>query len=129
MGGVTARGCKGRYNADRRQPAAITGVDQVKTKAKNAPAKPEMKLVPAQVVQSVQKKTPIVKCDAARTATAQTKLEWLVAGNVKRPGSASHARAASYWGVKDVSEYVAKGGTRADLNWDADHGFVVVKPD
>lgn len=46
--------------------------------------------------------------------------------NPKREGSASHARFALYFGAKTVGEFVAAGGTRADLRWDLEHGFVKI---
>ncbi len=50
-----------------------------------------------------------------------------VAENPKRPGSASHARYALYGVGMSVSDFIAAGGRRADVNWDLSHGFIRVE--
>lgn len=49
-----------------------------------------------------------------------------VAPNPKKVGSASHARYELYQVGMTVSQFVAAGGTTADVKWDVDKGFVVL---
>lgn len=49
-----------------------------------------------------------------------------VAPNPKKVGSASHARYALYKVGMTVSQFVAAGGTTADVKWDTEKGFVVL---
>lgn len=44
--------------------------------------------------------------------------------NPKRVGSLSFSRFAIYTTGITVAEFLAKGGRRADLKWDADHDFI-----
>ena len=62
-----------------------------------------------------------------KAAPVAAKIKWLTATNPKRPGTACHERATSYWQTTDVAAYLAKGGTRADLAWDAKHNFIEVQ--
>lgn len=48
----------------------------------------------------------------------------LVAENPKRPTAAAHARFALYRTGQTVAEFLAAGGTKADLSWDRVHGFI-----
>ncbi len=90
----------------------------------NTPAPAAKVVAPAPVAAKV----PVVKVAAARNCPPGTKLTWLVKVNPKRAGSASHGRASLYWGSVDVGTYLANGGQRVDLAWDADHGFVALAP-
>jgi hypothetical protein len=47
--------------------------------------------------------------------------------NPKRPGSASHARFALYRDGMSVQEFCRLGGTRADVKWDAERGYISVE--
>ena len=47
--------------------------------------------------------------------------------NPKKAGSASYARYGMYAGSKTVGEFLAAGGTRADLRWEIEHGHVEIK--
>ena len=49
---------------------------------------------------------------------------FMVPGNPKKPGYDPYRRYESYKGAKTVSEYYARGGTRADLRYDALQGFI-----
>lgn len=49
-----------------------------------------------------------------------------VAPNPKKVGSASHARYALYEVGMTVSQFVAAGGTTADVAWDTNKGFIVL---
>ncbi len=51
----------------------------------------------------------------------------LVDDNPKRPGSRSHGEFALYKTGMTVSEYLAAGGSRAGINWDAERGFIAVE--
>jgi len=53
-------------------------------------------------------------------------INWLTAKNPKRAGSKAHARAKAYWKAKTTAEYLALGGTPADLKYDASKGFLEV---
>lgn len=49
-----------------------------------------------------------------------------VVPNPKKPGSKAHARYALYREGMTVTEFMAAGGTSADVKYDADHGFIRV---
>lgn len=49
-----------------------------------------------------------------------------VAPNPKKVGSASHARYALYEVGMTVSQFVAAGGTTADVKWDLSKGFIAL---
>jgi hypothetical protein len=85
-----------------------------KTTKKTA-AKPAAK-TPAKPAK-VQTKTP--------TGDERKLSSWVE--NPKKVGSASHARYAAYAGSKTVSEFLANGGTLADLKWDSERGYVQVE--
>lgn len=53
------------------------------------------------------------------------KIEVLVA-NPKRPNTASWDRFALYGSCKTVGEFLAAGGTRADLAWDEERTFIKI---
>lgn len=50
----------------------------------------------------------------------------LVDGNPKRPWGAAYRRFDLYWTGMTVGEFLEAGGTRADLWYDQDHGFIRV---
>jgi hypothetical protein len=47
--------------------------------------------------------------------------------NPKRPGSSCYTRFTYYKTGMTVEAYLAAGGTRADIAWDVDHGFISLK--
>jgi hypothetical protein len=55
---------------------------------------------------------------------ASTRIKLLVKENPKRPGTASHKRFQLYRPGQTVAEFLAAGGTRADLRWDQKHKFI-----
>lgn len=95
-----------------------------KTAKSSKPSKVEAKLPETPVVVTPVEKVQVVKVAEARHAAPATRLVWKQTTNPKRPGTAAHARAAGYWNAPTVGEYIAKGGERIDLAWDADHGFL-----
>jgi hypothetical protein len=60
-----------------------------------------------------------------------TKLRFFVSANPKVPGTASRARFDTYFGAKPttVSEFMAAGGTRADVRYDLWHKYIALDPD
>ena len=50
----------------------------------------------------------------------------LVQGNPKRPWGAAYKRFDLYWESMTVGEFLEAGGTRGDLWYDQDHGFIRV---
>ena len=50
----------------------------------------------------------------------------VLVANPKRPNTASYDRFALYTVGITVGEFIAKGGRRADLAWDAKHAFISV---
>ncbi len=52
------------------------------------------------------------------------KIRKLARGNPKKPGSKSHTRFGYYRTGMTVAQYLAKGGQRADLKWDAERRFI-----
>lgn len=53
------------------------------------------------------------------------KVSFLVEGNPKR--GASQVRFEAYRSATTVAEYIAKGGTYADIAWDVGHGLIKVE--
>ena len=53
-----------------------------------------------------------------------TRLDWTVQANPKRPSGKAHARFASYMGKATVAEYLEAGGTMADLKYDNAKGYI-----
>jgi hypothetical protein len=50
----------------------------------------------------------------------------LVQGNPKRWGTPSHVRFAPYKDGMSTDEFLSAGGIKADLRWDAKHGFIQI---
>lgn len=50
----------------------------------------------------------------------------LAASNPKRPGSLAYERFELYETASTVATFLAAGGRRVDLDWDAKHGFIQV---
>lgn len=59
-----------------------------------------------------------------RAREADTDVIAVLVPNPKRPNSLSFARFAIYTTGITVGEFLARGGRRADLKWDADHDFI-----
>ena len=55
------------------------------------------------------------------------KIKVLVAENPKKKGTLTHARFEFYKTAKTVGEFMALGGRREDVIWDAKKGFVEVR--
>lgn len=53
-----------------------------------------------------------------------TKLSWTITSNPKRPSGKAHQRFEAYLGKQTISEYLAAGGTLADLKYDNAKGYV-----
>jgi len=49
--------------------------------------------------------------------------------NPKKPGSKSHARFEAYQDGMTVQEFCLRGGTRADVKWDAARGYIRIEGD
>jgi hypothetical protein len=61
----------------------------------------------------------------ARTPkNSESKIKVLAEENPKRKGTASHARFAKYKDGMTVDEFIKKGGTAADVNYDVKHGYI-----
>lgn len=54
----------------------------------------------------------------------KTRIIVLAHTNPKRPGSESFHRFGLYRSGETVEEYVAAGGRRSDVRWDAAHGYI-----
>lgn len=52
------------------------------------------------------------------------RIAYVAETNPKKPGSAAHAKFALYRVGMTVSEFIAAGGTTADVKWDTERGFV-----
>lgn len=63
---------------------------------------------------------------AQATFAANQKIKLLVAENPKRKGTQAAKTFRLYNKVSTVEEFLAKGGTRADLAWDTARGFIKV---
>lgn len=88
---------------------------------KKAAAKSKTKVkeeAPAEV------EAPKKKSEKVSPINASGKIKLLVKDNPKRPGSASFDFFEIYKKVKTVDEFLAAGGRKADLKYDADHGFI-----
>jgi len=55
-----------------------------------------------------------------------TKITFNVKKNPKREGSKSHSRFQKYMGSKTVSEYLERSGTKGDLKYDWEKGFIQI---
>ena len=64
---------------------------------------------------TMKRRTPLVNSQV---------ITLLVDGNPKRPWGAAHRRFDLYWTGMTVGEFLAAGGTRGDLWYDHDHGFI-----
>ena len=53
-----------------------------------------------------------------------TKLSWTITSNPKRPSGKAHQRFEAYLGKTTISDYLAAGGTMADLKYDNAKGYV-----
>jgi hypothetical protein len=56
--------------------------------------------------------------------SSNAKISFRVRSNPKREGSKAHARFASYMKAKTVREYLDSDGTKADLKYDWEKGFI-----
>jgi hypothetical protein len=50
-----------------------------------------------------------------------------IVANPKKPNTLAHERFALYKRGMTVGQYLAAGGTRADLRWDARHKFIEIR--
>lgn len=66
------------------------------------------------------------KASKAKNYEDTAKVTLLVKENPKREGSASYERFEGYKGAKTVADALANGVTRADLDWDAKHGYITI---
>lgn len=69
------------------------------------------------------------KAPGRRARESDTDVIAVLVPNPKRPNSLSFARFAIYTTGITVAEFLARGGRRADLKWDADHEFIRLYPD
>lgn len=53
-----------------------------------------------------------------------TAIEWHTESNPKRPSGKAHARFEAYMGAPTVGEYLKRGGTKGDLRYDSEKGFL-----
>ena len=98
-----------------------------KVKAEKPPKEPKPAKVKAEKPPKAPKalKAPKEPSDRTRYAdTAPIKLK--VTENPKQKGSASHARFELYRDGMTCGEFIAAGGSRADLSWDTKKGFIEV---
>ena len=72
--------------------------------------------------------TPAARKPSRAPLPAEARIVWLVDANPKTPGSKSFERFAKYFGTKTVGEYLAAGGLRADITWEAAREFLRVEP-
>jgi hypothetical protein len=52
------------------------------------------------------------------------KISWVSEKNPKKPGSAAHAKFSLYRVGMSIDEFIAAGGTMADVKWDTERGFI-----
>lgn len=71
-------------------------------------------------------KTKVVKNEVSEEKAAFLALPIKVKAkeNPKRPGTESHTRFKLYGRCKTVGSFLKAGGTRRDLAWDFDKGFI-----
>lgn len=103
--------------AKKAAPAAKKGADPKPAAKKGADPKPTAKKAAPADEPSGRGRKPNIGGDA--------KIKVLAKENPKR-GSAAE-RFALYKNGMTVDEYIAAGGTRADVNWDTKQGFIEVK--
>lgn len=54
----------------------------------------------------------------------ENEVTFTVRTNPKREGSKAHSRFADYMGTETVESYLAAGGTKGDLKYDWEKGFI-----
>jgi len=86
-------------------------------KAKTAKAK-------AKSVKKVVKKVAEKPVNKAKEAFLAKKITVKAKENPKRKGSASYDRFKLYDKSETVGDFLKKGGTRKDLDWDSEKGFI-----
>ena len=57
----------------------------------------------------------------------EAKVTFTRKGNPKREGSKAHKRFSKYMGSKTVAEYLDREGTKADLKYDWEKGFIEIE--
>lgn len=68
---------------------------------------------------------PIAATVSSREATTDARvIRILSETNPKRPGTSAHERFAKYRDGMTVAEFLRAGGTRGDISWDTERGFV-----
>jgi len=69
-----------------------------------------------------------IVAQVAETSVSETaKITFTRKGNPKRDGSKAAKRFSSYMGSKTVAEYLEREGTKADLKYDWDKGFIEIE--
>lgn len=80
---------------------------------------------PEQAAQTIEETIPTMgERGRPRREDSLDTIELLTESNPKRPGSATHARFELYKTGMTVADFLAAGGRRVDLRWDADHQFI-----
>lgn len=59
----------------------------------------------------------------------ETPIQWEVKGNPKRSHGKSYSRFEKYFGAETVGAYLENGGTKGDLKYDWQHGFLSLGSD
>jgi hypothetical protein len=88
-----------------------------------AKPKPAAKKAPAKKAAPKTEKAPAVR---AATYPETAKITVLVKENPKREGSAAYGRFALYGKNRTVGAFLAAGGARIDLSYDAARGYVAI---
>lgn len=111
---------------------------------RNDPSLPAIAAVEALIMKPIDRRSPPAverERDAARprpvVATVRASerttdariIRILVAENPKRKGTSSYDRFAKYADGMTVAEFIAKGGSAADVRWDSERGFIRLDPE
>lgn len=118
-----------KYDEREAEEAKLAQV-AVKFPAKPAKAVTETKGVKAGGTPPVAAAAPVARA-AKPKGTPKFEMDKVITllteVNPKRPGSASATRFAAYKTGLTVAQFVAAGGTVADVKWDTAHGFISIK--
>lgn len=91
----------------------------MKTKAEKTTA------VETTAVEATTEKKPLANINGVYVQ-GDTVLTWNTQTNPKRPSGKAHKRFESYLGAHTVDDYLAAGGTIADLKYDNAKGYLTI---
>lgn len=74
---------------------------------------------------ATEEKAPLANINGVYVHGTST-ITWNITTNPKRPSGKAHKRFEAYLGAPTVDDYIAAGGTLADLKYDQQKGFITL---